>query len=171
MSATLRRNLGLTLVAITLVAMLALTWRTWPEPIVDFGREIYAPWQLSQGKVLYRDVAYFNGPLSPYFNAVVFRVLGVSLMSLVWVNIAILIGIVLMLHRLIARIADEVAATVGTCAFLLVLAIGQPGPIGNYNFITPYSHEMTHGLALSVAAIVCLVRFVETRTIAWIATS
>ena len=27
---------------------------------------------------------------------------------------------------------------------------------GNYNFVTPYSHEATHGFALGVAALLCL---------------
>ena len=34
-------------------------------------RIINGAWQLSEGAVLYRDIAYFNGPLSPYFNAMV----------------------------------------------------------------------------------------------------
>src|SRR5881275_1459520 len=78
------------LVIATFLFMLAWTWLTWPDPIVDFGRELYVPWQITQGKVLYRDIAYFNGPLSPYFNALVFRILGVSLHSVVIVNLALL---------------------------------------------------------------------------------
>src|SRR3954464_5474836 len=101
--ANTRILIGLGIVLLTLTAMLAFTWRTWPEPVIDFGRELYVPWQLSQGKVLYRDIAYFNGPLSPYFNSAVFRIFGVSMMKLVYVNLAILIGILLMLHRLAAR--------------------------------------------------------------------
>src|SRR5438270_170454 len=110
---SVQRNIGLLIVALCLVAMLGFTWRTWPEPVIDFGRELYVPWQLSQGKVLYRDIAYFNGPFSPYFNALIFKVFGAGLMTLVVVNIAILIGIVLMLHRLAAKMSDEFAATVG----------------------------------------------------------
>src|SRR5215217_4972709 len=95
-----RAAVGLSVVLLTLIAMLAITWRTWPEPVTDFGRELYVPWQLSQGKVLYRDIAYFNGPLSPYFNALIFKLLGPGLMKLASVNIAILIAIEFMLYRL-----------------------------------------------------------------------
>ena len=165
------RDLGLLIVAVVLIAMLAMTWRTWPEPVIDFGRELYVPWQLSRGKVLYRDIAYFNGPLSPYFNSLVFRLLGVSLMKLVAVNVAILVGVLLMMHRLAARMSSEFAATIACGAFVILLATGQPGPIGNYNFLTPYSHEMTHGLALSLAAIVCLAKFIDTQKRAWIGVS
>ena len=59
--------------------LLAFTWRRWPDVLVDFGRELYVPWRLAEGAILYRDVAYFNGPFSPYFNAVLFRVFGTSM--------------------------------------------------------------------------------------------
>ena len=36
--------------------------------MIDFGRELYVPWQLNEGKALYRDIAYFHGPFSPYLN-------------------------------------------------------------------------------------------------------
>src|SRR5436190_23730318 len=58
--------------------MLTWSWGSWPDPLIDFGRELYTPWQLSQGKVLYRDVASFYGPLSPYVNVVWFKLFGVS---------------------------------------------------------------------------------------------
>src|SRR5437773_9136736 len=99
-SRNLKPAIGLTLVAIAMIAMLIFTWRCWPDPIADFGRELYVPWQLAQGKSLYRDIAYFNGPLSPYFNSLLFRVFGASLMTLAWANIAILTVTVMMLHRL-----------------------------------------------------------------------
>ena len=37
--------------------MLRRTWRTWPDPIVDFGRELYVPWSLLEGQRLYADLA------------------------------------------------------------------------------------------------------------------
>src|SRR5437762_6009084 len=126
--ANTRILIGLGIVLLTVVAMLAFTWRTWPEPVIDFGRELYVPWQISQGKLLYRDIAYFNGPLSPYFNSMLFRIFGASLMTLAWANTIILAAVVVMLHRIAAQIGDEFAATAATLAFVILLAIGQPGP-------------------------------------------
>jgi hypothetical protein len=159
---------GLSIVALAMIAMLIFSWRCWPDPIADFGRELYVPWQLAQRKVLYRDIAYFNGPLSPFFNAILFRAFGASLMALAWANIAILGAVVVMLHRIAARIGDEFAATVACLAFVILLAIGQPGPVANYNFITPYSHEMTHGFALALAAILCLMKYAQSKGTIWI---
>ena len=53
----------------------ARNWAGWASPLIDFGRELYVPWQLAQGKVLYRDIAYLDGPLPPYLNALWFTVL------------------------------------------------------------------------------------------------
>ena len=73
--AVLGRWAGVGVILIAGVTMLVISWRKWLDPTVDFGRELYVPWQLSQGQVLYRDIAYFNGPLSPYFNALVFVII------------------------------------------------------------------------------------------------
>ena len=51
------RWLGPAIIAVALPLMLAWSWEKWPDPLIDFGRELYAPWQLAAGRVLYRDVA------------------------------------------------------------------------------------------------------------------
>ena len=32
------------------------SWGTWPDPTIDFGRELYVPWRLTHGDVLYRSI-------------------------------------------------------------------------------------------------------------------
>ena len=62
-----RRHLvAAALLVLLALAMLWWTWGRWPDVLVDFGRELYVPWRLASGDVLYRDVAYLNGPLSAY---------------------------------------------------------------------------------------------------------
>jgi hypothetical protein len=64
---------GLAVVALAFVLMAALSWRKWPDAIVDFGTRLYIPWRLLAGAVLYRDLYYFaGGPFSQYFNALLF---------------------------------------------------------------------------------------------------
>src|SRR5262249_41103476 len=82
-----------------------------------------------------------------------------------------LCAIALMLHRIAARISDEFTATVATLAFVILLAIGQPGPAANYNFITPYSHEITHGMLLALGALTCLTIYEQRQRWFWIALS
>jgi hypothetical protein len=137
-------------------ALLWWSWRKWPDPLVDFGRELYVPWQITQGKVLYRDIASLFGPLSPYLNAVWFSIFGVSLTTLVVCNFTILMAMTAGIHRLLATSTDRATATVATLTVLLLCGFSQYIDVGNYNFITPYAHEATHSVALSVLAFVAL---------------
>src|SRR5438552_6815464 len=135
--------------------------------MIDFGRELYTPWQLVQGKVLYRDVASFYGPLSPYVNALWFTIFGISLRTLALCNMAIMIGLIAMLHRLISGIADRFAAAVACLVFVLLFGFAQLVQVGNYNYVCPYSHEATHGLAMSIAALLCLMEFSRSGKAYW----
>ena len=44
------------------VCFAILIWRRSGDLVIDFGRELYVPWQPSQGRVLYRDLAYLSWP-------------------------------------------------------------------------------------------------------------
>ena len=61
-------------------------------------------------------------------------------------------------YHLIASVAGRLAAT--TCGIVLVTVFGfaQLLNSGNYNFIAPYSHEITHGFMLGFAAVACICR-------------
>src|SRR4051812_45277363 len=81
------RILAYATVIIVALVMLQRSWATWPDCTIDFGRELYTPWQLSEGRVLYRDiVSYFNGPFTPYLHALIFKLFGVGLRTLVLFN-------------------------------------------------------------------------------------
>src|SRR5215467_1392812 len=61
------------LVALTAFQMYA-TWATWGDLSIDAGHEMYVPWVLSEGQMLYRDVWYHYGPAGVYFNSWLFTV-------------------------------------------------------------------------------------------------
>lgn len=145
------------LISIAIAALLSWAWGTWPDVLVDFGRELYAPWRISLGEVLYRDIAWLNGPLSPYINAGWFLVFGVSLRSVVAGNLVLLIAVVGLLFRIVSIVSSRSAATLAALTCVLMFAFS----VSNYNFIAPYSHELTHGLALSLAAIACFAGFLK----------
>ncbi|MFO1020391.1 MAG: hypothetical protein U0903_06810 [Planctomycetales bacterium] len=128
-----------------------LTWGRWCDPLVDFGQQLYLAWQVSEGKHLYKDLAYYNGPLSVWINATVFELSGVNLWHLVAVNAAVMIAILGLVHLLIARTANQIAAFLCGTLFLWLFAFGNYLTVANYNYLTPYNHEMTHGLFFSFA--------------------
>ncbi|MDB5338779.1 MAG: 4-amino-4-deoxy-L-arabinose transferase and related glycosyltransferase of family [Planctomycetaceae bacterium] len=153
------------------VLLTIVSWRTWPDLLVDFGQELYVPWRLSVGDVLYRDVAWVTGPLSQYFNALLFRLFGVSLTTLIAVNLMLLAGVVAMLYFIFRQCGTRWSATYAGLFFLAVFAFGQYSLIGNYNYVCPYRHDITHGLILGLVNLLCLAKFGSTRRMAWLAAS
>ena len=145
-------------------ALLWWSWRKWPDPIVDFGRELYLPWQINAGRVLYRDLASLFGPLSPYLNALWFRLFGASLMTLALCNLAIFSATVALIYHLVRVPTDRATASAAGLVTLLLFGFSQYIDVGNYNFVTPYSHEATHGIALSVASLALLDHALSTRS-------
>lgn len=115
--------------------MLSFSWGKWPDVLVDFGHELYGPWQLSQGKALARDIAWgASGPLSPYWNGLLFRVFGPSLLVLVAFNATALASFTALLYTTVRTLADRLSATAACLVFLAVFGFGQYVGIGNYNF-------------------------------------
>jgi hypothetical protein len=57
------------------------------------------------------------------------------------------------IYRLLRFSTDRFTATAAGLTTLLLFGFSRPLSIGNYNFVTPYSHEATHGMALSVATL------------------
>ncbi|MBI4425264.1 MAG: hypothetical protein HY554_16160 [Elusimicrobia bacterium] len=149
---------GPALLVASFVSLAMWSWGKWPDLRVDFGRELYIPWQLAQGKVLYRDIATNYGPLSPYFNALAFRALGTSVRTLVFLNLSILAAMTALCYRMLAEECGRLAATAACLVLLGVFSFSQYVGIGNSNFVCPYAHEATHGVALALAMIFLLSR-------------
>lgn len=159
---------GPALVVGTAVAMLAWTWETWPDPLVDFGRELYVAWRIAEGEVLYRDLGYFNGPLSPYLNGAWMALVGPGIRWIVLLNLLVAIATGVLLHTLLVRIAGRGAATLALLVYVLLFTSIQLLTVANYNFLAPYSHEMTHGLALCLLALGAIARHRATGGRRWI---
>jgi hypothetical protein len=145
------------------IAILARNWAGWANPIIDFGRELYVPWQLTQGKVLYRDIAYLDGPLSPYLNALWFTLLPVSLRTLEAANLCIAAAVSCLIFALLRRLGGRLVGFSGVAVFLMIFAFNRIGTGANMNWVTPYTHGMTHGVALALLALWFLARYERSR--------
>ncbi|MBP5787360.1 MAG: hypothetical protein J6Y19_06060 [Kiritimatiellae bacterium] len=133
------------------------TWLTWPDTFIDFSRELYLPWRVSCGDVLYRDLAYYFGPVSVYTNAALFALLGrPSIHALFALNFAFWIATLLALRALLRRIASPLAAVLAVSSFILLFSFNRYTDVGNYNFLAPYSHELPRGLLLALLSLLAL---------------
>ena len=160
---------GLAIVAAVFVALTVWSWRKWPDVLVDFGMQLYLPWQLSEGKVLYRDLAYLTGgPLSQYFHATIFELFGVSYSAVIVTSLCLLAVLVGLVFRLFVCAADHWTAVMVALTMLCVFSFSQYVAVANYNFVSPYSYEAFHGLLLAVAAVACLCRFSITQRHKWL---
>ena len=144
-------------------AMLYVSWLRWPDVIVDFGREVYVPWRITEGDVLYRDLRYWNGPLSPYVNSLIFRVFGVSIMAVEAANLLVIAAITWLAYALFSRRGGRGPAATACAVFLALFAFAQYYWTGNFNFMAPYSHELTHGTLIALAGIYALALYLERR--------
>jgi hypothetical protein len=156
-------------IGVVFVALAAWTWEAWPDVLMDFGRELYVAWRMTEGDVLYRDVMSVYGPLSPHVNALAFRLFGVSLRALALCNMAILAGTVAGLWLLVRRGSAQGrwAPTTGAVVLLALCGFAQLTGLASFNFVAPYAHEATHGFALAVGAAVAALRLLETRRARW----
>jgi hypothetical protein len=152
------------LISAVAAALCCSIWGKTGEILLDFGNDLYTAWQVSQGKVLFRDVACIYGPLSPNINALVMRVAGPQLNAILGANLVILILTTGLVYWLLRVISPTLAALPATIFFLCVFALNSPTKITNYNFLTPYSHQITHGFALTLGVIACLDRFQRRRS-------
>lgn len=147
------------------VLMAWATWRKWGDILVDFGLQLYVPWQLSTGQTLHQDVAYLSGgPLSQLYNSLLFDIFGVSFTVLILANLASFISVIVVLYKSFRKTTDVLTATMVGLAAIMGFAFAQYGDNGNYNFVSPYSHEAIHGVILSIF---CLAALSSTRLGSW----
>jgi hypothetical protein len=158
--------LGLVAVAAAFAAGAWLTWRRWPDLIIDFGPQLYMPWRISEGARLYRDIFYLSGgPLSQYFNAALFQSFGVSFLTLVIANLTLAALMLLVIYRQFTKASNAFAGSCITVAVVIAFAFAQYTGIGNCNYATPYSHEILHSLVLAVFAVGLLARWLDSQDI------
>src|SRR5687767_1229586 len=92
--------LPILIIAAAFIGMSWMSWRKWPDLSVDFGLQLYIPWQLSEGRMLYRDIAHLpGGPLSQYWNALLFTILRPSFNTLIAGNFAVLLVLLTFVYR------------------------------------------------------------------------
>ncbi len=148
--------------------MVSISWQKWCDPIIDFGRELYIPWVLTQGKVLYKDISmFFYGPLSFYVNALLFSIFGTHIDIIITFNLVLITIVSCIIFKLVTTVSNPVCALFSVLSFLILFAFPRYFPTCNDNFVTPYAHVATHGMALSFLAFLFLSLYLKTRKTAY----
>ncbi|MBZ5539945.1 MAG: glycosyltransferase family 39 protein [Acidobacteriia bacterium] len=154
---------GLLLILASFAAGLASTWQRWGNPLVDSGRELNAPLRLLRGEMLYSDVRYHYGPLSPYVDAALYRIFEPSLWVL-WgrgiVSTLIILGLVYWLGR---QVTGRFPATLTCLAVTWVCALKSQG-----NYIMPYAYAGLDGNIFALATTALLIIFLRQERLRWL---
>ena len=140
---------------------LSMSWRRWPDPVIDAGHQLYTAWRLSEGALLYRDVGCLYGPLSSYVNASLFRLFGPGMMTLVWFNLAVYATILILTYRLFRVVYGALGAVTACAVLVWIFSFNQLIPVGNYTYALPYAHESTHGVLVTLVLVFVAARWVR----------
>ena len=146
------------------VKLLILSWRKWCDPQIDYGRELYIPWRMAEGAKWLKDVDDLYGPLSRYIDAGLFKVFGPGIMVLAWANIILYFAILTLIYIIFRRTWGVLAALSAAFIFVGVFSFSQLTIISNYNFVTPYSQQATHGFLVSLVLVWLLPRWINAST-------
>ncbi len=161
---TARRDLafGAAILTVVFSMMLWKSWRRWPGLIVDYGPQLYMPWQISEGAVMYRDFHYMvGGPLSQHFHALLFKIFGASFTTVAVSNLFLIVLLTGLVYFCFYKCSDQLTAVTAGMSLLIVFAFANYTTMGIFNYITPYCAEVVHGVILSAAATVMLARWVQ----------
>jgi hypothetical protein len=106
---------------------------------------------------------FFYGPLSYYLNASLFTVFGTHINTIIGFNLVLIVIIGCLIYKLTKTASNAICAFVSVLCFVLLFAFPRYFPILNDNFVTPYSHAATHGIALSFLTFYLVFKYLTTR--------
>lgn len=155
---------GPMIILIGFACMLWLSWQRWADVLIDFGNQLYIPWRITEGEILYRDLFYVFGILSPYLHAFIFKITGPGALYLSLFNIFLTLALTVLLYRMVHSLCGPWTATLGALLFVMVHALGHHRYLANFNFIQPYSYDLTHGILLAFIALAVFLEYIKIPT-------
>ena len=123
--------------------------------LIDFGREVYYPEQILDGKVLYKDLFNIYGPLSYQFNALLYKLFGMKLSTLYFsgwfCSILAVSGIYLIAQKFLSKFLSFCIGffTISVCVATTCI----------FNFHFPYSWAVLYGLIAFLYSLYFLLKF------------
>lgn len=155
----------LAMLAAGILAFVALTWGQWPMLTSDPARELYVPFHIRHGAVIYRDFLYLYGPVAPYLQAGLLTVFGDRLDVLYAASAVQLMAITGLLYAAARHVLSPRLALAVGGLFLTQYALGRD--LNGYMW--PYAFAATYGVLLGLATLVALLRHDATGRLGWLA--
>ena len=150
------------------IYLLAHSWLRWMDPMVDFPRDLYLAWRVSEGDLLYKTLANWYGPLAQLVEGSAFKLFGVGIDTIIWSNIALTAVVVILLRDLFQTLGNRLSGWLAAVVFLAVFAFGHYMANANYNFIAPYVAQSTYSFAGLVVVLWSLVHHLKSERSWWL---
>ncbi|NVN99728.1 MAG: glycosyltransferase family 39 protein [Geobacteraceae bacterium] len=154
---TLRKILPWAILACIAILLFSHSFEKWGDPIIDLGRDLYVPGRLLSGDLLYRNVLYNYGPVTPYLLSAIVAVTGDSLVVFSLVGILTGVSVLAALYCLGRLVGDEWTAF-WSMLFFLVLSMFAWSTWG-CDFVLPYSYAAIFSISFALWALFYLLRF------------
>jgi hypothetical protein len=146
-----RGAIGLLSVVAATVVLFVVSRGKWSDPLIDSGREWIVPDALSRGELLYRDVVYWFGPFTPYFQAAFLRLFGSSFASLVAAGAVSAAATLAALYVILRRVTGLREAWLWT-ALAIPALVFMPNAGGA---LLGMGYRIWHAAAFALIAVAC----------------
>ena len=150
------------------IYLLGHSWLRWMDPLIDFPRDLYYAWRLSQGDLLYKQLANWYGPLAQLVQAEAFRLFGVGIDTIIWTNIGLTAVVVVLLRNIFRTLGNRLSGWLAAVVFLGVFAFAHYGQTANCNFLAPYVAQATYSFAGLVFVLWGVVHHLKSGRSAWL---
>jgi hypothetical protein len=140
------------------------TWGHWGDLQIDSGREMYVPVDLLRGKLLYRDIWYQYGPLTPYLQALALELFGINLNVLYVIGMILVISSALLLFEIGRNFELVLPAAMAPAIFFLAESFHP----SIFNFVFPYSYTATMAAFFGLACLFFTIKHAITGRLRWL---
>jgi hypothetical protein len=158
-----RRAAGLAAVGAATAVLFVVSKGKWSDALIDSGREWIVPDALARGEVLYRDVVYWFGPFTPYFQAAFLRIFGSGFASLIIAGAVSAAGVLAAFFLVLRRAAGRLGALLWT-ALALPALVFMPNAGGA---LLGMGYRIWHAAGFTLAAVAIVVRGARSRRQVW----
>lgn len=142
------------------------------NPAIDTGRELYIPFRMINGEVLYRDIVNIYGPLAYQLNALLYLIFGATLTPLriagifnstliIWIFMLICGEIFPLKNQQENTTKSEFTGEKGYWQLAVIPLITGVCSLGTFNYTLPYSFSMTYGLTAFLASVLFFIKFAQ----------
>ena len=136
-----------------------VSYAHWGDIIIDCGREVYVPYAITQGKVLYKDIFCIYGPFPYLFNAFFLKILPFKLNTYYAIGamfgLSYILGVYLCARNFLSKLVS-----MAMCALVMYAVV-----LDNFifNYILPYSYAIVFASVFSIWILYFLINYAKTK--------